>query len=144
MPLLVDDAFATFLDNDSDGRTRGRRDRLVWRTDGKRCLLTFTRSTNLVRCDPSILPTDPSFRRYGKTKGTGGRQTDCCTFPGIPDAHEVRTRVCWPVISMTFSMWSVWAVFSSACVLWFTVEVTPLCGPGAEPVATNDLNAAVS
>ena len=66
-----------------------------------------TRSTNLVRCDPSLPLTDPSSWCYGKTKGTGGPQTDRSFFPGIPDPREVRTRVCWPVISMALGMWSV-------------------------------------
>ena len=84
------------------GRTRGRRDRLVRRTDGKRCLPTSTRSTNLVCCAPSLPLTDPSSWRCGKTKGRGGPQTDCSFFPGIPDPREVR-----PVISMALGTWSV-------------------------------------
>ena len=57
------------------GRTRGRLGRLVRRTDGIRCLPTSTRITNLVRCALSLLPTDPSLWRHGKTKGTGGPPT---------------------------------------------------------------------
>ena len=57
------------------GRTRGWLGRLVRRTDGIRCLPTSTRITNLVRCALSLLPTDPSLWRHGKTKGTGGPPT---------------------------------------------------------------------
>ena len=66
-----------------------------------------TRSTNLVRCAPSLPLTDPSYRSYGKKKGTGGPQTDCSFFPGIPGPRKVRTGVCSPVISMAPGVWSV-------------------------------------
>ena len=88
------------------GRTRGRRGRHVQRTDGIHRLPTSTRITNLVRCAPSLLTTDPWCRRYGKTKGTGGRQTGNSPFLGILDPHEVRSRVCWQAISTALGMWS--------------------------------------
>ena len=70
LPLRVDDAFETYR-----VRKRGWLGHLVRRTDGIRCLPTSTRITNLVRCALSLLPTDPSFWRNGKTKGTGGPPT---------------------------------------------------------------------
>ena len=42
-----------------------------------------------------------------RPKGTGGLQTDRSFFPGILDPREVRTRVCWAVISVALGMWSV-------------------------------------
>ena len=50
----------------------------------------------------------PILRPFAATRPeTGGPQTNCSFFPGIPDPREVRTRVSWPVISVALDMSSV-------------------------------------
>ena len=52
---------------------------------------------------PSHRPAGPALRHDQRGKG---RLTDCSSFPGVPETHEVRTRVCWQVISTARGMWS--------------------------------------